>query len=156
MTNSRRGSSQQELFPRSRRPTIPIEENHRLMRLADEIDWTELELAAESIRASKLKNGAGRPPHLRPLLGAMILRATRYMPYRVLEDLIRHYAPARYLCGLTETEWSPDHNTLHDFIKLMGEEGARLINELMVLHAVEEKRVCPTRSTERRRSLLRA
>jgi IS5 family transposase len=113
------------------------------MRLADEIDWTELELAAESIRASKLKNGAGRPPHLRPLLGAMILRATRYMPYRVLEDLIRHYAPARYLCGLTETEWSPDHNTLHDFIKLMGEEGARLINELMVLHAVEEKLADP-------------
>jgi IS5 family transposase len=118
--------------------------NHRLVRLTDEIDWTKLELAAESIRVSKLKNGAGRPPRLRPLLGAMILRATRYMPYRVLEEQIRHYAPARYLCGLTETDWSPDHNTLHDFIKLMGEEGARLINELMVLHAVQEKLADPT------------
>jgi hypothetical protein len=46
---------------------------------------------------------------MRVLLGAMVLRATRYMPYRVLEDQIRYYAPARYLCGLTETEWSPDH-----------------------------------------------
>jgi len=145
MSNSRhRGSRQQELFPRSKRPTIPIEENHRLVRLADEIDWTELEFTTETIRASRLKNGAGRPPHLRALLGAMVLRATRYMPYRVLEDQIRHYAPARYLCGLTETEWSPDHNTLHDFFKLMGEEGARLINELVVGRAVEEKLASPT------------
>ncbi len=140
----RRGSSQQDLFPRSKHPTIPIEENHRLVRLTDDLDWTELEFAAESIRASKLKNGAGCPPHLRALLGAMVLRATRYVPYRVLEDQIRHYAPARYLCGLTETEWSPDHNTLHDFFKLMGEEGARLINELVVGHAVEEKLADPT------------
>src|SRR5262245_6350708 len=60
------GSRQPELFPRSKttRP-IPIEENHRLVQLADRLDWTELEMRAEAIRASKLKNGAGRPPHLR-------------------------------------------------------------------------------------------
>ena len=69
----------------------------------------------------------------------MVLRATRYLPYRVLADQIRHYAPARYLCGLTETSWSPDHNTVHDFISLMGEEGARFINEYAVEWAVEEK-----------------
>jgi IS5 family transposase len=74
----------------------------------------------------------------------MVLRATRYMPYRVLEDQIRYYAPARYLCGLTESEWSPDHNTLHDFIELMGEEGARLINEYVVEQAVTEKLADPT------------
>ena len=139
----RRGSSQGELFPRSKHPVISIEENHRLVQLADELDWTELEFAAEAIRASKLKNGAGRPPQLRALLGAMVLRSTRYMPYRVLEDQIRHYAPARYLCGLTETDWSPDHNTLCDFIVLMGEEGVRLINERVVLRAVEEKLADP-------------
>ena len=139
----RGGSRQPELFPRSKRPTIPIEENHRLVELADSLDWTELEARAELIRASKLKNGAGRPPHLRALLGAMVFRATRYMPYRVLEDQIRHYAPARYLCALTETEWSPDHNTLHDFIELMGEDGTRLINEYVVEKAVEEKLADP-------------
>jgi transposase, IS5 family len=139
----RGGSRQPELFPRSKRPTIPIEENHRLVELADSLDWTELEARAELIRASKLKNAAGRPPHLRALLGAMVLRATRYMPYRVLEDQIRHYAPARYLCALTETEWSPDHNTLHDFIELMGEDGTRLINEYVVEQAVEEKLADP-------------
>lgn len=136
---TRGGSRQPDLFPRSKRPTIPIEPNHRLVELADALDWTELEVRAEAIRAAKLKNGAGRPPHLRALLGAMVLRATRYMPYRVLEDQIRHYAPARYLCALTETEWSPDHNTLHDFIEMMGEDGTRLINEYVVEKAVEEK-----------------
>lgn len=137
-------SRQAELFPRSKRPTIRIEENHRLVQLADSLDWTEMEMRAETIRASKLKNGAGRPPRLRALLGAMVLRATRYVPYRVLADQIRHYAPARYLCGLTETDWSPDHNTLHDFMELMGEEGARFINEYTVEWAVSEKLADPS------------
>jgi IS5 family transposase len=122
---------------------VPIDESHRLVQLADRLDWTEMEVRAEEIRASKLKNAAGRPPKLRALLGAMVLRATRYEPYRVLEDLIRHYAPARYLCGLTETEWTPDHNTLHDFMELMGEEGVRFINEYAVELAVEEKLADP-------------
>jgi len=74
---ARRGSSQSELFSRSMCPTIPIDESHRLVQLAMELDWTELECRAEVIRGSKLKNGAGRPPHLRALLGAMVLRATR-------------------------------------------------------------------------------
>jgi len=138
-----RGNSQAELFPRSKRTMIPIDENHRLVVLTDSLDWTELEIRAEAIRASKLKNAAGRPPHLRVLLGAMVLRATRYMPYRVLADQIRYYAPARYLCGLTETEWSPDHRTLHDFFELMGEEGVRLINEYVVELAVEAKLADP-------------
>ena len=144
MSKQARGSRQPELFPRSKRPTIPVAANHRLVELTDLVDWTELEIRAEKIRASKLKNAAGRPPHMRTLLGAMVLRATRYMPYRVLEDQIRYYAPARYLCGLTETEWSPDHNTLHDFIELMGEEGGRLINEYVVEWAVEEKLADPS------------
>lgn len=120
-----------------------MEENHRLVQLTDRLDWTEMEVRAETIRASKLKNGAGRPPHLRALLGAMVFRATRYMPYRVLADQIRHYAPARYLCGLTETDWSPDHRTLQDFMELMGEEGVRCINEYAVEWAVEERLADP-------------
>ncbi len=137
------GSRQAELFPRSKQPTIVIEENHRLVHLADTVDWTELEARAEIIRASKLKNAAGRPPHLRVMLGAMLLMATRKMTYREAEDQIRHYAPARYLCGLTETEWTPDFTTIQDFTELMGEEGIRLINEYAVELAVEEKLADP-------------
>jgi len=145
MSKERRGGSRQpELFARSKCPTIPIEENHRLVVLTDEIDWTELEERVEQTRLSKLKSKAGRPPHLRALTGAMLLRATRDMTWREAEDLIRHYAPARYLCGLTETQWTPDHTTLHDFAVLLGEDGVRLINEHAVKWAVEEKLADPS------------
>lgn len=144
MRKRRGGSRQPELFARSTRPVVPIEENHRLVLLTDETDWTELEARVEEIRASKLKNAAGRPPRLRALMGALLLKATRDMTWREAEDLIRHYAPARYLCGLTETEWSPDFTTLHDFAVLLGEDGVRLINEYAVKWAVDEKLADPS------------
>ena len=156
--NHRGGSRQAELFPQSKRmtisleaddasvqvapakrPTIQVEPNHLLVQLTDRLDWTELEMRAEVIRGAKLKNRAGRPPHLRQLLGALVLMATRRLSYRDAEDQIRYYAPARYLCALTETEWTPDHTTIQDFHELMGEEGVRMMNEYTVGLAVEEK-----------------
>jgi hypothetical protein len=123
---------------------IGIEKNHRLVILTDETDWTELEERAETIRMSKVKNAAGRPPHMRVNLGAMMLKATRDMTWREVEDQIRHYAPARYLCGLTETDWTPDFTTVHDFAVLLGEDGLKLINEYVVGWAVNEKLADPS------------
>ena len=82
-------SRQPDLIERSKRPTIPIAPNHRLVVLTDETDWTELEERVDEIRMSKLKNAAGRPPHLRALIGALLLKATRDMTWREAEDLIR-------------------------------------------------------------------
>jgi hypothetical protein len=135
-TRQRRGSTQSELFPRSIKPVIVIEPNHRLLRLTDELDWTELEQLVEEIRRSKLKSEAGRPPRLRALIGAVVFRATRRMSYRETEDQIRHYAPARYLCGLTESEWTPDANTIQDFEELLGQDGMKRLNEHVVIKAV--------------------
>lgn len=143
-TRRTRGSRQPELFVRSTRPVIALEMNHRLVRLTEELDWTTIEERVEAIRRAKLKNAAGRPPHLRALIGAVVLRATRRMTYRETEDQIRHYGPARYLCGLTETEWTPDANTIQDFEQLLGEEGMRLLNEHVVTDAVDEKLADPT------------
>ena len=134
----KRGNGQAELFRRSIKPVIVIEENHRLVQLADELDWTELEQVVQEIRRSKLKNDAGRPPRLRALIGAVVFRATRKMSYRDTEDQIRHYAPARYLCGLTETEWTPDANTIQDFEELLGEDGMARLNEHTVKEAVRQ------------------
>ncbi len=145
MGQRRRGRSRQaELFLRSRRPTIPIEENHRLVLLTDALDWTGLEELVERIRLRKLKNEAGRPPHLRTTIGAVVLMGTQKVTLRQAEDLIRHYAPARYLCGLTETDWSPDFTTIHDFTQLMGEDGIGEINEAVVTVAVAEGLADPT------------
>jgi hypothetical protein len=142
-TRRKRGNRQPELFARSMNPVIAIETNHRLVRLTHELDWTELEEVVEEIRARKLKNAAGRPPRLRALIGAVVFRATRRITYRETEDQIRHYAPARYLCGLTESEWSPDANTIQDFEELLGEDGMKRLNEYVVTEAVEEKLADP-------------
>jgi hypothetical protein len=143
-TPRRQRSRQGELFARSTRSTIAIDENHRLVLMTHEIDWTELEEVVQGIRMSKLKSAAGRPPHLRALIGAVLFRAVRKTPYRTTEDQIRHYAPARYLCGLTESEWTPDANTIEDFEALLGEDGTALLNEYVVKWAVEEKLADPT------------
>ena len=142
--NPNTANRQRDLIPRSKSPVIPLKEDHPLVRTADTLDWDELEQRAQQIRLDKLKNAAGRPPHLRPLLGAMLLMAQRQRPYRETEDLIRYYAPARYLCGLTESDWTPDFTTIQDFTQLMGEEGIKLINQYVVELAVEKKLADPT------------
>jgi hypothetical protein len=137
MTARRQGGNRQpELFARSKRPTIALPDNHPMVVLTNTVDWTEMEMRAEKIRAKKLKNAAGRPPQLRATLGALTLMAIRKMPYREAEEQIRYYAPARYLCGLTETDWTPDFTTIQDFAQLLGEDGCRLINEAVVKQAV--------------------
>jgi hypothetical protein len=136
-------SRQPELFPRSQAAVIAIAPIHRLVQITEEIDWTELEDLVQAIRLRKLKSAAGRPPHLRALIGALVFRALRHRTYRETEDLIQYYAPARYLCGLTESPWSPDANTIQDFEQLLGEEGVKLINERVVKWAVEEKLADP-------------
>jgi molybdopterin converting factor small subunit len=141
--NSANTKRQPDLFPRSKCWTISIAENHKLVQITDTLDWTEMEEQAQQIRSSKLKNAAGRPPHLRACLGAMLLMATRKLAYREAEDLIRYYAPGRYLCGLTETEWTPDFTTIQDFTELMGEEGIKLINQYVVQVAVKQKLANP-------------
>lgn len=145
MSKNPGGSRRQgELFPRSKRSAIALDPEHPLVRLADLLDWDELLERAERVRARRVKNRAGRPPHLRALLGAMLLRATKRMTFRDAEDQIRYYAPARYLCGLSESDWTPDHDTIHDFIQLMGEEGTVLMNEYVVKLAAEKKFADPS------------
>jgi len=142
-TTSATANRQPDLLPRSKCPTIPIAEDHRLVKVTDTLDWNEMEERAQQIRSAKLKNAAGRPPHLRALLGSTLLMATRKLTYREAEDQIRYYAPARYLCGLTETTWTPDFTTIQDFTELMGEEGIKLINQYVVELAVKQKLADP-------------
>ena len=104
---------QPDLFPRSKSPTIPVANSHRLVQIADTLDWDELQRRAQQIRLAKLKNAAGHPPHLRATLGAMVLMATGKLPYREAEDLIQYYAPARYLCGLSRVNIFPTHDRVN-------------------------------------------
>ena len=40
---------QSELLPRSKSPSIPIADNHRLVQLTDILDWEELQQRAQQI-----------------------------------------------------------------------------------------------------------
>ncbi len=62
------GSRQPDLFARSKQPKISLPDNHPMVILTDTVDWTGMEVRAEKIREKKLKNAAGRPPHLRATL----------------------------------------------------------------------------------------
>jgi IS5 family transposase len=139
----RSGSRQGELFPRSKQPLVELEAGHPLVKIADELDWTELERLVQEVRRRKLKSRAGRPPHLRPMIGTVILMSWKRMTYRDAEDQVRHYAPARYLCGLTESKWTPDFTTIQDFHQLLGEDGIALINDSVLKLAVVKKLADP-------------
>jgi hypothetical protein len=126
------GSRQLSLFLPSQSPLVTLDPHHRLVKLCDLLDWPELEAIAQDVRRRKLKSRAGRRPNLRALVGAVVLMGTRRMTYREAEDQIRHYGPARYLCGLTDSTWTPDFTTIQDFTELMGPDGMKALNEFVL------------------------
>src|SRR5579863_6747716 len=110
------------------RAEIAIKKSHELVVLSDSMDWQEAILTAHHIRASKLNVLCGPEPKYRELLGAITLMAVRNITFRQAEDLIAHYAPARYLCGLMDSTWTPDHVTIFEFTQMMGPEGMDTLN----------------------------
>lgn len=115
--------------------TIRIKENHELLRLAKVIPWPEQIEIAMNARASKVKALVGPEPHYRELLGAVALMSVRSITYRQAEDQIKHYAPARYLCNLMDSSWSPDHITIFDFVQMLGPEGMEKLNSTFLKEA---------------------
>lgn len=136
MPRRRSGPRQRALFAQPLEAKVVIEKDHPLVVLCDAIDWAELEERVEAMRLTRVKNAAGRPPHLRALIGAVLFRALRRLSYRETEEQIRYYLPARYLCALIESDWTPDANTLHDFEQSLGEQGMRWLNERVVASSI--------------------
>ncbi len=117
------------------RALIEIKENHELLRLAKVIPWPEQIEIAMNCRALKVKALVGPEPHYRELLGAVALMSIRSITYRQAEDLIKHYGPARYLCNLMDSSWSPDHITIFDFVQMLGPEGMEKLNTTFLREA---------------------
>lgn len=107
---------------------IAIDPAHPMVRLREVIDWEALVGIAEERREKVITSPAGAKPHLRANVGAVVVRAMKSCDLRSAEDLIRNYLPARYLCDLHESEWTPDFRTLSDFEIMLGEEGLTEIN----------------------------
>lgn len=124
---------------------IRIKENHELLQLTKMISWPELIDAAQGIRAMKVKALVGPEPHYRELLGAIALMSVRQITYRQAEDLIAHYAPARFLCNLMDSSWNPDHITIFEFTQMMGPEGMDIFNKTFLSKAESLGILDPTR-----------
>ncbi len=71
--------------------------------------------------------------------------SVRQIPYRQAEDLIAHYAPARYLCNLMDSRWNPDHITIFEFTQMMGAEGMDIFNKTFLSNAGELGILDPTK-----------
>ena len=119
---------QDSLFEATKQVQIVVKEQHYLVRLASIIDWRALILIAMTIRSTKIKKESGPSPHYRQLLGAVALMAVKNITYREAEDQIAHYAPAKFLCELMDTDWSLDHVTIFEFMQMLGPEGMERIN----------------------------
>lgn len=125
---ARQRSNQPSLFSKCTTMSITVKAEHELIRMEREIDWERLVDKAILIREKKIKAPTGPTPHYRELLGAVALMAVKNLTFRDAEDLIAYYAPARCLCGLTDTQWHIDHITIFEFTQMLGEEGIKEIN----------------------------
>ncbi len=63
-----------------------------------------------------------------------LLRLTKVIPW---QDQIKHYAPARHLCNLMDSSWSPDHITIFDFVQMLGPAGMEKLNTTFLKEAQE-------------------
>lgn len=104
---------------------LAVPQDHEMVILSKALDWDLGQAIAEANRAEKIKSPRGLTPHYRALNGAVVLRALKGCDYRTSEDLIRNYIPARYLCDLHNSDWTPDHNTICDYEHMLGENGLR-------------------------------
>lgn len=128
---------QPSLFEQSTRVNIALDEDHELVKLARITNWTMLISTAANIRSLKVKRETGPTPRYRALIGAVVLMALRKINFREAEDLISHYAPARYLCELMDSEMTVDHVSIFEFTQMLGEEGVAEINNEFLQAAVD-------------------
>ena len=108
---------------------LALDPNHSMIRLTREIDWDLLEEIARECRQKTIKSSRGLQPKYRANCGAVVVRSLKSADLRTTEDLIRNYLPARYMCDLHNSHWTPDHDTIWEFEAMLGEEGLSLFNQ---------------------------
>jgi hypothetical protein len=116
---------------------MSISQDHELVVLSKVVDWDLAQAIGEANRSEKVQSNRGLKPHYRALNGAVVFRAVRGVDYRTAEDMIRNYGPARYLCDLHNSHWTPDHNTIWDYEQMLGEKGLQELTDYALRTAAE-------------------
>jgi IS5 family transposase len=71
------------------------------------------------------------------LIGAVAVRSLKGCDYRTTEDLIKNYLPARYMCNLENSTWTPDHNTIWVYETMLGVEGIKEVTDYVLRAAAK-------------------
>lgn len=114
---------------------ITVQQDHEMIILSKTLDWDLMQAIAETCRDEVIKSNQGLKPHYRALNGAIVVRTLRNCDYRSTEDLIRHYNPARYLCDLQNSQWSPDHVSIWEYEGMLGESGMQELTDYILINA---------------------
>lgn len=116
---------------------VAVPQDHEMVILSKNLDWNLMQTIAEIHREKVVISTRGQRPHYRALLGAIVVRTLRNCTFRETEDLIRNYIPARYLCDLHNSTWTPDHVAIWEFEGMLGEEGLQELTDYILRIAAE-------------------
>jgi len=108
---------------------LAIDLKHPMVRITNEIDWMLLEEIYRERRQLVIKSTRGQEPNYRANCGAIVVRCLKSTDLRSTEDLIRNYLPARYMCDLHNSHYTPDHDTIWEAECTLGEEGLAQFSE---------------------------
>jgi hypothetical protein len=111
---------------------IAIQKDHEMVVISKALNWDLFQEIAATARARVIKTTRGQTPHYRQLNGAVVVRILKGYDLRGTEDLIRNYIPARFLCDLQNSDWTPDHNTIWEYEVMLGELGLQEINDTVL------------------------
>lgn len=116
---------------------VSVSSDHEMIILSKVLDWDLMQAIGEVSREKVVKSTRGLKPHYRALNGAMVVRTLRNSNFRSTEDLIRHYNPARFLCDLHNSAWTPDHVAIWEYEGMLGESGLQEMTDYILRTAAE-------------------
>lgn len=116
---------------------VSVQESHEMMILSKALDWDLMQVIGESSRDKVVTSNRGLKPHYRALNGAIVVRTLKGSTYRGTEDLIRNYNPARFLCDLHNSPWTPDHVAIWEYEGMLGESGMQELTEYILRTATD-------------------
>lgn len=111
---------------------VVVSPTHEMVILEQVLDWDLMQAIGEINREKVIKSTRGLKPHYRALNGAIVVRTLKNSDFRSTEDLIRHYNPARVLCGLQNSHWTPDHVAIWEYEGMLGESGLQEMTDYVL------------------------
>ncbi len=117
------------VLPKNNQISIPINRKDPHLILFATIDWDRLIQIIRNARELNGKQNRGPDPHYRELAGALLVLALESCTLRKAMNLIQYHIVYRIICNLQNSSWTPDFRTIHDFVKSLGEEGLKRVNE---------------------------